>query len=155
MVREIKFRAKRIDNGSWVYGHYLKTPLAEECSGTTPGVGKLVLTGEPTHCIVQDGVSFVIDENTLGQYTGYDDENDKNIYDGDILQGNHYPIGKDDGYVLVIEYSGDRFWGVRTLKSGAAVRGASHGIADGLSEFEDMGLKVIGNIHENKEMLVL
>lgn len=26
MVREIKFRGKRIDTGEWVYGYYIKEP---------------------------------------------------------------------------------------------------------------------------------
>jgi uncharacterized phage protein (TIGR01671 family) len=152
-MREIKFRAKRNDNGNWVYGQYFKTPLTDENSGTTPDAGWYFLTGEPRHCIAQDGVSFVIYEKTLGQYTGYDDENGKEIYEGDILHGNHYPIGKEDGYVLVIEYGEDRFWAVKTLKSESDVRGISHGMADGLYEFEKSGLKVIGNIYENGETL--
>lgn len=36
MTREIKFRAKRIDNNDWVYGHYFISPLTDENSGTKP-----------------------------------------------------------------------------------------------------------------------
>lgn len=56
-------------------------------------------------------------EYEVMQFTGFKDKNGNDIYEGDILQGGHYPISKDDGYVLVVEYDHDRFWAVRTMKS--------------------------------------
>ena len=57
-MREIRFRAKRKDTGEWLYWNLL------------------------------DGFSYpkeIIDEDTVGQYTGLKDKNGKEIYEGDIL----------------------------------------------------------------------
>lgn len=80
MNREIKFRAKRIDNGLWAYGDFIKTPLTTEfsCNGQfldSGGIGR--------YCISQNGCLHEIDIKTLGQFT---DRNDKEIYEGDILK---------------------------------------------------------------------
>lgn len=92
-------------------------------------------------------------DGVLIQYTGLKDVNGVEIYEGDILQTDYYPCSVGDDYVLVVEYDIDRFWCVRKLKANANARGVSDGIADGLYEFLDHGLKVIGNIYENKELL--
>lgn len=88
-MRKIEFRAKRIDMDRWVYGQYFVTPLTDENSGTTPDKGWFFLTGETRHCIVQNGVAFVIDLNTLGQLIGMNDGNGRAIFEGDIIEIGH------------------------------------------------------------------
>ena len=44
-MREIKYRAKRNDNGEWVYGDYFNYTLTDEDSGTLPDAGWFFLTG--------------------------------------------------------------------------------------------------------------
>lgn len=103
-MREIKFRAKRIDadkwpiKHQWVYGYYFKTPLTDENSGTKPEDGWFFLSGEERHCIVQDNVSFVIDINTLGQFTGHKDQNANEIFIGDLVKFDHIEMSFEVTY---------------------------------------------------------
>ena len=73
-MREILFRAKRLDNGEWVEGAY----CPKRCSGDYPSIIKL---GQP-----HEGRWFTIDPATVGQFTGLCDKNGKKIFEGDIVR---------------------------------------------------------------------
>jgi len=69
MNREIKFRAKRINNGEWAYGS-----LWIDCAS-----GPTMISGDGSD---RDCFNFISIE-TVGQYIGRKDKNGKEIYDGD------------------------------------------------------------------------
>ena len=127
-MREIKFRGKDLNTGEWVYGDleiHRKDPR------------RLI------HSYNDDGDynrQYDVDEETIGQFTGLQDKNGKDIYEGDIIcfvDGLKRVNGEwiDNKHIYVVEYSGAAFSGVA-----------------GLSEVMD-AVEVIGNIYDDPDLL--
>ena len=82
-MREIKYRGKRIDNGRWAYGFYMKTPITTEFNCE----GQFLDTGKGRTCIIQDRVAHEVDPETIGQFTDLmSDTNETEIYEDDIFR---------------------------------------------------------------------
>jgi uncharacterized phage protein (TIGR01671 family) len=150
-MREIKFRAKRLDNNEWVYGYLIK------------GERTYIATKENIYNMVVSAsyhTSFdliEVDSETVGQYTGLKDKNGKEIYEGDICNVHVFiqELGENMGVVegekeFVAEICFDCICGV-SVKNNKGDSGPLY-MYGGFEESEEQ-LEVIGNIYENKELL--
>ena len=122
-MRKIKFRGINIADGEWIYGSLVKV-----------GKDYHILGGGETEAHEYN----VVDEESIGQYTGLKDINRKEIYEGDILK---LIDDKDTMYVKWDEQSVEFY--LRGLNNKAAVLNVWH--------VDDT--EVIGNFFENKELL--
>ena len=136
-MREILFRGKNVDSGEWVYGGYSLYPHTR-------------FPCKPTIYEVDSGcwnpVEIVPD--TLGQYTGLNDKNGKRIFEGDIIRY-HEAVGSvrfgtyPSAYESRNTHAGFYIeWHIdRMLRIDLAFWA------------NERGVEVIGNIHDNPEML--
>ena len=69
-MREILFRAKRVDTGEWAQGWFYEDETGIPMIGPKDGVGSYA----------------VVDRDTLGQFTGSFDINGNRIWEGDIIR---------------------------------------------------------------------
>ena len=148
-MRELIFRGKHLDNGEWVQGYYV-------CIG---GKHHYILTGK----LVIEGLivgfeNIKVDPATVGQYTGLTDKNGTMIFEGDVLE-----VKNKITYNTVVkygEYTPDYFIKLLELNRGTATTSKFYGLyCETLNEEHKelvitnstQYLKVIGNIHDNKQ----
>lgn len=144
-MSEILFRGKRKDNGEWVYGYYCKYGY----------------TGKEKHYIIPSYASALyaieVIPETVGQYiTGLTDKNGKKIFKGDIIQTKKAGLKGEKEYRFVIKYG--KYIPLEYCKA-IYIQWQTIGFYafDGkrdyqLSCFKEL-LEVIGNIHDNPELL--
>lgn len=130
-MREILFRGKRVDNGEWVEVFF--------CGQNSSSM--FSCPHEEANIIEKDaGWWHLVDLETVGQYTGLKDKNGKRIFEGDILE-----YVDNDGMVQYIS----------VVFEECAFLIEDHGVTDTdlLTSYVCLDLKVIGNIHDNPELL--
>ena len=140
MKSRFLFRGKRLDNKEWVVGHY-----------TQDGVGRHRITR-----ILKEYPWIAyneVDPNTIGQYTGLKNKNSELIFEGDILRWKFTSFG--DNVELskkLCEGVGEVFF--NNSKARFSVRGKQEERENMLTEFNTRNdVEIIGNIHDNPELL--
>lgn len=123
MAREILFRGKQFENSKWIIG-YLSS--------------KHTITIQ-TPCGHTDEI--VICADTVGQYTGRTDKNGKRIFEGDIAK-----YTNKDGTSVFYEVVWDNEFSALMFRF---IGGWSGVFMAGMNEL----VEVIGNIHDNPELL--
>ena len=125
-MRTIKFRGKQRRTRKWFYGNL----YVEDIYGRT-------------HICTTKCGCFDIDPETVGQFTGLMDKNGNEIYEGDIVKWSN-------GMLYAVKFWDGMFY--------ASIEECNEGIFGGfplyrLIEYEDGGCEIVGNIHDNTELL--
>ena len=133
-MREILFRGKRMDDGEWVEGYLVKA-VGGEC---------MILPVTTEHCGgAEFSEGYHCDPTTVGQYTGLKDKHGKRIFEGDVVKTS------DVTHEDVIQIPGELF--AIELRKGCwtMVCGQNWDFLETNNRY----VEVIGNIHDNPELL--
>ena len=135
-MREILFRGRLTNKSRWVYGC-----LINNIYGAVPAI--------MTEQSVDDAFNLDfeydhVEEKTVGQFTGLTDKNGRKIFEGDVVRDEYNGgiariafLQQGCGWYLVFKNT-DRRMGHRSRNS---------------AYDNDLELEVIGNIHDNPELL--
>lgn len=138
MNREILFRGKRVSNGNWIEGYFVLLAINE-------GLKHAIHTG------TDEGrfILFEVIPDTVGQFTGLCDKNGNKIFEGDIVKiagDSNNDDWKNVNYIAQIVFLDGGFCAIDGTIDNYSFRRYS------LSRCE-FDLEVIGNIHDNPELL--
>lgn len=139
-MREILFRGKRVDGTSeWVYGGYTEWGLVQSVITTKGKYG--------------ENNAYEVDPETVGQWTGLVDRHGVKVFEGDVVEA--------DEMQAVVRFG--RCGGVKNTEREVGYMGFYLDVLDEklkrtirddiLYWHEEYGLEVIGNIHDNPELL--
>lgn len=124
-MREILFRGKRIDKSEWFYDSYCYAELLNKS-----GYEHLIIEQSA------EGKSHNVVVESVGQYTGLTDKNGTKIFEGDIVTMPRYGSGKHKSFVY---FKNGKF----------AINSSNYSFKDICPK----NMEVIGNIHDNPELL--
>lgn len=130
-MREILFKAKRVDNGEWVVGQYVNTCY--------PGNDK-----ETGHFIVVYPNEYhEIYTSTICQCTGIKDKNGKMIWENDIMVGHLDDMFPENATYVRVMWHNNGFY----------TRQIDRDDYDPFDELDQNYFEVCGNVFDNPELL--
>lgn len=133
-MREIMFRGKIVDSVEWIHGIAFPHDRGR-CS---------ILYQFPMDGAIE---GREVDPDTVGQFTGLYDKDGARIYEGDILQARLDDSFPDSVTTCVVEWHTDPHIGWFIRQAGRACK------HDPLDKFDGKYWEIVGNIHDNPDML--
>lgn len=139
-MENIKFRAKRKLNGKWVFGSLISIGN-DWCQ---------IITAKTEYDDINQNMSRVITD-TVGQFTGLTDKNGVEIYVGDILLDYEIELEsqQDISGKLPVVYDSSKCQ--FSVDNSFKKDGSS--LVNFVEYFGIENLEVVGNIHDNPELL--
>lgn len=131
--REILFRGKRENNSEWVEGNLFIPDLPDSptqiCIGTN-----------------YTRITYDIIPETMGQYTGLTDKNGTKIFEGDIVRTKYGRL------CIVVWFSSPvcNGWDLEPIMTNTNL---IHPAPTQVDIYRKDNLEVVGNIHDNSELL--
>ena len=131
-MREILFRGQRTHSGEWIEGCYVRH-VVRNCPFA-------YITLSNTAELIR------IYTDTLGQYTGLTDKNGKKIFEGDIVKTSKFntPFSLSINKKYIIKFD---------LQFGAFIGQDKYDMYFTTFDGDSDEFEVIGNIHDNPELL--
>lgn len=133
--REILFRGKRTDNGKWICGHLLEQNIPDYHSYI---VASFIAEQDNRHTEIIEFAIYEVIPETVGQYTGLTDKNGVKIFEGDIVSLTNMLAFK----VVYIN-----------CKCRYELVNHNDVVCFVLGVHKSKDVEVIGNIHDNPEIL--
>ena len=130
-IREVIFRGKRMDNGEWVKGYLYITHIGSHEIGSYDAEINI------------ERLTFDVIPETVGQYTGLTDKNGVKIFEGDVV----HCVSKLDSADMVIIFECGQFRMILAEKY------HEYQTNVGYYDINCFAKEVIGNIHDNPELL--
>lgn len=156
-MREIEFRAKDF-TGNWRYGSLLERKFFDFRDGVQDFVSNYYIStieNDWTTSSVALNKEYLIIPETIGQFTGLEDRNDKEIYEGDIVEM-HYFFENHDPSTLGVFEDEDFIMGYLRYDELGLILIDKENNKYRVSEYVQEPceeLEVIGNIYDNPELL--
>lgn len=141
-MRKILFKGKRTDNGEWVCGYYVlrKRPYFKDKGADFEHIicDNLVIDDFNDKQFVDTiPITYSVDPETIGQYTGLADMNGNKIFEGDIVWDNYK---KERG---IVQWDNDTARFIITCSTFTVD-------CDSVCGEE---LEIVGNVYDNPELL--
>ena len=129
------YRGKRKDNGEWIEGYYIHLNVNAD----------FICQGRSFNSLIPINIEII--PETVGEYTGLTDKNNKMIFEGDIVEFkrfNYEYIGK-----IAFDEKSCTFAIYFDTVVGAYGEKATHTMFISYAD----NVTIIGNIHDNSELL--
>lgn len=141
-MRDIIFRAKKVNDGEWIEGYHVK--VEHWLDDHEMHIIFPPYTTVYPHC---EFTSYdEIEPETLGQFTGLLDKNGNKIFEGDIVK-------TEFGRLCIFEWFENRVTRCWDLSPILTNSNLVHPAPYRTSIFDSEHLEVVGNIHDNPELL--